>query len=790
MKPLFCIPPREVGGSFAGEMDGSYAGEILVVSAQKELLCWSERHLTYCTISLFGLGIFLPSATLTSAVKFSDTEDVRFVYLYLRMELLLKGVMIFAALSTQQNETVALSCLCVGSMTITIVCYLMQPSNHKHVNRIKYLCHACAIWMALTCIWVVESDNKDWKMHAALVGLGWGAFFCLHIASEVNGRASDIMRREADDDTVQKCAMEMDKLQQLISSGNTIAWTTHSYVLRLLDFAQHKHVPISKKSFETLALLSYLDQMTQEDAFFAFAPSTCMEIFCNALAYGDANVQSFAIRTLKTFLQEQRYVTEMALLLSDRSDRDIKTASAPQIQGMQVAQPVADVVKNAGQLGPKLDAGICLLALCGIDSNQLRWAVPLLPTLNQWMRSGPVVSQHLALEILANISSRFDLSEFIVTSDCLPAIFELFEAIDQGTGNQLAVNEENGFRKGFAQPASLTSLAHQLPRAVIENFSSQFSTVKGFLDEMSGDATSEEAPVSIWIEDFLAWMESGNFLSEKIKAKLVVNEINLKSDEPVEPLSKGQYELLFALIDDDGSGDLDEDEIAEFLETQGLGERSEISQILLDTGLRQRGISEMKEVDEEIVPDQFRGWLRTGATKDGLARRMITHMFGADMTDEALTDEMIDGLFGEIDDDAGGSLDADEIASFLEEKGLGDKDDLEDILKGEMVGRSVTDTVVQLSAKHIHIMKTEMIRFVLHIIMESAGGMSGLGRQKMIENGVVDIILRSVREGNDDVLRVTALQGLHALVSDGAPYPDPVSLHRTRILLFCYRESV
>jgi hypothetical protein len=59
MKPIFCIPD-------AG--DGAVAGT-LVVAAQKELLCWSDRHLSYCTFSLFGLCIFCPSATLTNAVR-------------------------------------------------------------------------------------------------------------------------------------------------------------------------------------------------------------------------------------------------------------------------------------------------------------------------------------------------------------------------------------------------------------------------------------------------------------------------------------------------------------------------------------------------------------------------------------------------------------------------------------------------------------------------------------------------------------------------------------------------
>lgn len=52
-------------------------------------------------------------------------------------------------------------------------------------------------------------------------------------------------------------------------------------------------------------------------------------------------------------------------------------------------------------------------------------------------------------------------------------------------------------------------------------------------------------------------------------------------------------------------------------------------------------------------------------------------------------------------------MDAEEIADFLEEKGLGGKEEMEAVLEAEMVGRSVTDTVVQLSAKHTQIMKVQ-----------------------------------------------------------------------------------
>jgi hypothetical protein len=164
-----------------------------------------------------------------------------------------------------------------------------------------------------------------------------------------------------------------------------------------------------------------------------------MEIFCKAIAESkDDGVKSFAIRTLKTFLQEGMYASELAATLAS---------------GTLVAESIAAVILTGRQLPPKIDAGICLLAMCGIDTNQLKHVVGLLPTLNDWMLTGPLISQHLALELIANLSSRFDLSEFILTQNSLHTVFELFVAIDDATMNfcDLEENEGAGFRKGYAQ---------------------------------------------------------------------------------------------------------------------------------------------------------------------------------------------------------------------------------------------------------------------------------------------------------------------------------------------------
>eukprot|EP01051_Picozoa_sp_SAG22_P000697 SAG22_NODE_21_length_31784_cov_15.522897_6_plen_1900_part_00 len=855
MKPLFCKErPDQIDWRTISLENPTGEPYGYSMASYKPEKCWSKDHLIYCTVSLFLLCVFLPSATLTNAIRFSAPEDVRFVYLYLRLELFVKSMMTFFSLATQGFWYLSLSFLILGSAAIIRITYLMQPCCQGHINRLKYLVHSCSIYMCLTCMVVEVTGNTSWAPHVASIAIGWFALGCVWWFFEKRIQKGDIFREAVSESVINTCIDEIDVLQSVVAS-NERTWATQAHILRLIKFSKHEHTEISKKAHESLAVLSYLDQMTEKDTFFAFAPNVCMELLCSVIYHEkDESVRSFAIRTLKTFLQEERYIRDIAEHSEDC--------------GFDIAAPLGIVIKNSRQVTTKVDAGICLLAMCSIDSNHLKTVVELLPTLNLWMESGSLVQQHLALELIANLSSRFDLSGGIIAEDCLDPIFALCAAIDSTARNskekftELGENKTTGFRKGLGQPERCENLAHQLPKNVIKDFSAQFSTVEAMLSEMAdgnqgnsgpnsklqaldmnasvamkrlrsleqtlssdneeaanGGAAKGSTPLSakssidnplaaaksvgsagaklgkaaknkvkkkqvehlsIGVDDFLAWMSSGNFLSDQIEEKFDAGELKgVAKTSGDEGMDDTHYKQLFAVIDDDGSGDLDEMEFATFLEEMGLGTKDELEEILLDTGLRQRGLGELSSAAGsaplEIYPEDFRNWLRSGASKDGLAKRMITTCLGETINVTTLTDEMIDGLFRDIDEDGGGSLDSDELATFLETEGLGGKDELEELLKDEMVGRSVIDTVVQMSAKQVVVMKEEMVSFVLHIIMELAGGMSGLGRREMIKNGVTGILLLGLRPDNPTNTRIVALQGIHALLSNKFSLDDVIS---------------
>eukprot|EP01052_Picozoa_sp_SAG31_P011163 SAG31_NODE_627_length_13445_cov_18.311053_4_plen_1494_part_00 len=859
MRPLFCV-----------HRDG-YSDTPYRVAAHKQFPCWGPVHLNLCAVSLFCLCVFLPSATLTNAIRFSAPEDIRYVYYFLRFEVYVKGSMVFLSLATQfasdpetmsykVEQYISLMILILGSISLMLVVRLMQPCCQKHIHRLKYFLHCCSIWVCLTCMVVVLTDNKSWQLHVAWVLVGWFLCGIGFVAFEVQHQKQDIFGQESTERVIDVCLNDIEHLQTVIATKFR-TWETHSFILRLLKFCQHDNSEIAKKGHETLAVLSYLDQMTQQDTFFAFAPNTCVQMLCATISqHEDERVRSFAVRTLKTFLQEDRYVREISVYT------DTPESS--------VGEPLAAIMRESRQLVTKIDAAICLLALCSVDSNQLAAVVDLLPILTDWVSNGSIVMQHLALELITSLSTRFDLCLPIISEGCLEAMFELCLAIDATSNGRykdgLEQNTSNGFRKGFKQPDRCENLAHQLPRNVLQDFCTHFETVEDMInnlssneldtsgkpsklisldqsqgmhrlrsldhalstdsvqyssDDMRDSASSSHSPepqhrnplsagapasfvfapicihlmssvtvgstvtrrkkakraitrvidtkpktpqMSINVDDFIAWIQSGSFLSEQIKEKWISQMNGAKGSSIVE-LTENSLKELFDAIDDDKSGDLDEVEIATFLEDLGLGSRDDLQRLLLDTGVRQRGLGEISSAGTstlEIDKGDFRHWIRNGVRKDGLARAMVKQCLGETINESTLDDNMIDQLFAEIDEDGGGTLDSDELATFLEAEGLGGQAELEQMLKEEIVGKSVVDTVVQMSAKQIRVIKSEMNSFILHIIMELATGMSGMGRRQLIKSGAVDVILLGLRGDNQKGTRLVALQALHALMSD------------------------
>ena len=121
-----------------------------------------------------GLCIYFPSATLTTAIKYSPDEDIRYVFLYSRLEFITKGLILFMSLKFVNEPMVAILFLMLGSLAIMAALYYMRPCCQQIAMRWKFFVHTSNLWTCATSAWALyhEVDHRNWKYHLILAGVG------------------------------------------------------------------------------------------------------------------------------------------------------------------------------------------------------------------------------------------------------------------------------------------------------------------------------------------------------------------------------------------------------------------------------------------------------------------------------------------------------------------------------------------------------------------------------------------------------------------------------------------
>jgi hypothetical protein len=360
MKPLFCL-----------EDPLRYPDSPSRVLADRTLGCHSPDHLMMITLSLIGLCLFFPSATLTTAIQYGPQEDVRFVYLYLRLEFIAKGLMLFMSLQFTSQPQIALAWLMFGSVGVIAIIHFMQPCCLRAVNQWKQMVHLCQIWTCLTCQWVIYKDSHDWKGHLAMAVGGWMAIWAILGAKVMFRRHVDIFGQPPNDPvTVLMAARAIKQLENDIAHASSLRrWGSHARILELMRFGRHSNMQVRRFAFESFAILSYLDQMTKQNNFIELAADTIMPLLLDALhVEDDEDTKVFAVRTLSTFLQESRHILELTKY-NDSHEHE-------------VSEVIAELALAAERKSSKIDCMMCLLEMSSIDSNSLdaiaKFCVPML----------------------------------------------------------------------------------------------------------------------------------------------------------------------------------------------------------------------------------------------------------------------------------------------------------------------------------------------------------------------------------------------------------------------------
>eukprot|EP01043_Picozoa_sp_COSAG02_P025025 COSAG02_NODE_1390_length_12915_cov_6.825531_1_plen_3708_part_00 len=813
MKPLFCIYEPN-----------TYAYPVTV--ADKNVQCWTHDHLSLVWPSLCALCLYFPSATLTTAIKYSPDEDIRYVFLYTRLEFITKGLMLFLSLKFINEPIVAILFLMLGSCTIMAMLYYMKPCCQQIAMRWKFFVHTSNMWTCMTTIWalVVGIDHTNWTVHLYVAAIGWAVIFVGWAITITRLDKADVLKASLQNPTtVPRACAEIANLRIHIGyAQQQHIWGTHAAILRLLEFARHEDDTLRLKAFEALATLSYWDHVTEKAFFVEYTPNTSMYIVLNAItSETDQSLRIFAVRFLGALVRAQRHIKELNRYIEDEDEAD-------------VAQSIARLANTTVCSAARVDCIQTIMAMAYIDSNVLdAIARECVPMLGEWAQRGSLVEQHLAAEIFMLISGRFDLTANLIADGALPKIVSLFMAVDdiEAKPETLKINQTHGFRVGYLQPQRAIIHAHQVPPGIRPNFQRMYRRVKHIYNtqgvstvKASGSATdadfkksermmrvtsadarelrSSEAG-SARATSWTAWCNSGVPLAIDIKNKLAEQGFDGVSKVRSAGVTRAHLEELFDVMyrtrDEKldtpaNEGALDGETIAMYLAQNGMGSKEELAEIMFTTGIYQHGIGELDDnsIDAQLPKEDFTRWLMMSRPEkqhkkspgklagDSLAFRVMRECIpmsrdaDCDLVKlELAVENYYEDTLARFKDNYSGSdalvLHKADLASYLaedEEMYGGTTEELMADMESELTcGITDVDAHVQLSAHQLQIMKDEITKATVQTLMEIAIAQDAQGRADMVDGGVLVIISRCFGLLKPAEVHILALNMLHALMN-------------------------
>lgn len=783
---------------FAAGIDDSDRYSFPVSVADKNLQCWTPEHQNLVWPALCALCVYFPSATLTTAIKYSPDEDIRYIFFYNRFELITKGLMLFLSLRYTNEPMVALLCLILGSCAVMAALHFMQPSCQKIAIRWKYFVHCSNVWTCLTCMGALhfQIDHTNWQHHLQAAGAGWAvifAFWCLLIR---RSEQQDVMNAPTEAPaTIVRACDEIKQLRHTIAHvTGPGAWGIHAMILRLLDFAKHESITVRTCAFETLAALSYWDHVTSEAFFIEMTPNTSMLLTINAIINEqDQGLRTFAIRLLGAFVRAELHIKE----LSNFIDED---------NGLGLPEILAKFAQSSCRRESQVDCMQTLLAITYIDSNVLdAIAEHCIPMLAEWAQKGSVIEQHLAAELLMLISGRFDLTSDLIAEGALPKLVSLFMSVDdiEVDPDGLKPNTSVGFRSGCLQPESAVVFAHQVPQNVRYGLQRIYSRVEDIYHE-ADDISYEHKAHRVGRLEWSAWVNSGITLGTEIKRKLTAREFEGVSKVKSAGVTRQHLNELFDLMyqsSDAESSELTKDTLdiqtmATYLSSCGLGDTAEIEKTMMNTSIYQHGIGELDDNDmhEEFPKDLFCSWLLLSLPSIGDdindAQKLDGESFALRVLHECVPRSRdakcdvkqlrsdVERLYDEIHrwcaskEKLGAGqlvLHIDDVARYLvesRETDIGTHEQVQSALTREITaGETDVDAHVQLSAAQLQIMKDEITKATVHTLTEIAMAQGAQGRADMVDGGVLVIIARCFKLFKPPDVHGLALNMLHALMN-------------------------
>lgn len=707
-----------------------------------------------------------------------------------------------------------------------LMLYYMKPCCQQIAMRWKYFVHVSNLWTCMTTIWaiVVEIDHNNWTIHLYIAATGWAIIFVWWLIVIRKLDKNDVLNAAVDEPTThpRACAEIMELRTYIGYSQRQHVWGIHAAILRLLEFATHEDEAVRLKAFETFAILSFWDHVTARKFFIEFTPNTAMQIVLNAItSEQDESLRIFAVRVLGAFVRSDLHIKQLNWYIENDNEVD-------------VAASIARMARATVRPEARVDCMQTLLAMTYIDSNVLdAIADDCIPLLGEWAQKGSLIEQHLAAELFMLVSGRFDLTADLIANGALPKLVSLFMAVDdiEVKPETLKANETDGFRPGCMQPQHAIMYAHQTPLRVRKNFQKMYRRVKHIYQDQDSfqmantpgavtEAGDEEQKKvkrqestdtqqmqmhsgSCRASSWAAWCNCGAPLAIEIKKKLVDQGFKGVSKVRSTGVTRAHLEELFAVMYETRdrtldtaatSGFLDGAVIAAYLAKNGLGEKEDIEEIMLETSLYQHGIGEVDDttIDERLPKDVFSQWLVMSRPEnqdgqsprelvgDSLAFRVMRECIPTfrdadyDLNKlERAVNKLYDDIFARYRDTYSGAdalvLHKTDLASYLTEEremyGGTVEQLIADIDTEISRGKTDTDARVQLSALQVQIMKDEITQATVQTLTEIAIAQGAQGRSDMVDGGALVIISRCFGLFKPPDVHILALNMLHALMN-------------------------
>eukprot|EP01052_Picozoa_sp_SAG31_P005133 SAG31_NODE_221_length_19918_cov_8.483829_12_plen_984_part_00 len=235
-------------------------------NADDAITCWHKEHLWYVIPAVVGLYLFLPTATLGKRVVYTPGQDMRWIPLWVRVDLFARSLLLLIVIHNDSNRLAGVLSN-VGALMIHVAVLwcnnTMRPCCVFWVNWVKMIIHTCACWSTIVALSVIIADIRSMTIAAVANVAGWASILVVYKLTQRRFILIEHAMRTTDrfsDEMKDLCFKRIAALESLLTqdqSTGVAQWSHHSLILELICFCHEvNQEDIMQRAFEAMARIS------------------------------------------------------------------------------------------------------------------------------------------------------------------------------------------------------------------------------------------------------------------------------------------------------------------------------------------------------------------------------------------------------------------------------------------------------------------------------------------------------------------------------------------------------